>query len=426
MNRNVKLHPLLSALTWDVIFVWAISTMFLTNQKGLSYAQTISLDSILMLSGAIMCIPVQRIFQNVKSITALRVGLLGYAVFILLNIFGESYFVFALAQPFLSFGYVLIAVKINGLLTESLHHVGRSKEFEKISGKGLSLYYVLECVGAIFITYVYNWNPYSAFWVSFAIIIFAVAYTFLFKEPSKFQEKNINIDSKTMPKKTIKKPDSYFKIATMGFFLALLVYALLFRGIASITTSSYKIYLDQLVNQKAIPVWLFGYLFALARLATAISTKYQFKFSLKFGVRSLIIINVFLICAFIVNGVLYIYNPTNIVCMVVIIILCCILTALRTPNQIFINNYMQVCMPTRNMERAYAIKVTMEYLGYGLISMLYAGLLAFFKDDWGVTNLVYIAIVAVPLIISMIVFIRALCKKHAQKYTVIKDEYTID
>jgi len=80
MNRNIKLYPLLTALTWDVIFVWTISTMFFTTQKGLSYSQTIALDSILMAFGCLFCVPVQKLFQNVKSTTAIRIGFMGYGI----------------------------------------------------------------------------------------------------------------------------------------------------------------------------------------------------------------------------------------------------------------------------------------------------------------------------------------------------------
>ncbi|MBQ8615590.1 MAG: MFS transporter [Clostridia bacterium] len=426
MNRNVKLHPLLNALTWDVIFVWTISTMFFTTQKGLSYSQTIALDSILMIFGCLFCVPVQKLLQNVKSTDALRFGFLGYAGYLLLCIFGTNYATFILAQPFLAFGYAVNAVKINGVLTDSLQVVKREKDYQKVAGKGLSIYYIIECVGAIVITYVYNWNAYAAYWVSFGVVVFGFIYTFLFKDPKKFQQSNVNIDSKVTEKSAEKKPDSYLKILTSGFFICLLIYAMIFRGALSISSSSYKIYLDQLVDANAMPVWLFGYVFAIARLVTALSSKYQFKFNLKFGVRSLIIINVLTIISFLGCGLAYLYNPTSIPVMVIIIILSCINCALRMPNQIFLNNYMQVCMPKRNIEKAYAIRTMIEYLGYAGVSALFAGLLSAFNDNWGLTNIVYIGILTIPLIVSLVVFIRALIKKHAQKYTVIKDEYTKD
>ncbi|MBQ9795621.1 MAG: MFS transporter [Clostridia bacterium] len=426
MNRNVKLHPLLNALTWDVIFVWTISTMFFTTQKGLSFSQTITLDSILMAFGCLFCVPVQKIFQRMKSTDVIRFAFLGYAGYLILCIFGTNFFSFILAQPFLAFGYAVNAVKINGILTNSLHYVGRDKDYQRICGKGLSYYYAIECVGAVLITYVYNWNAYVPYWISLGVVVFGFLYSFLFKSPDKFQQSNVSLDAQVSAKKVEKKPDGYFKMLTSGFFVCLLVFAMLFRGAVSIAGSSYKIYLNQIVDANAIPIWLFGYLFAISRLTTVFSSKYQFKFNLKFGVRSLIIIVSLVVICFLGTGLLYLYNPTSMISIIGIIILCCVLSALRMPNQIFINNYMQVCMPKRNMERAYAIRTMVEYLGYAAISALYAGLLSTFNDNWGLTNIVYIGILVVPLIASITFFIRALIKKHAEKFTVIKDEYTKD
>ena len=94
--------------------------------------------------------------------------------------------------------------------------------------------------------------------------------------------------------------------------------------------------------------------------------------------------------------------------------------------RIFVNNYMKVFIRKRNTERAYAIRTMVEYLGYAAISAVFAWLLSAFGNNWGITNLVYIGIFAIPLIVAMIFFLRALCKKYAQKYTIIKDEYTND
>ena len=60
--------------------------------------------------------------------------------------------------------------------------------------KGLSLFYMLECIGSILIVYAYNWQPFSAFVISLGVIIFCFVYTFLFKEPSKFMDKNVDIN----------------------------------------------------------------------------------------------------------------------------------------------------------------------------------------------------------------------------------------
>ena len=426
MNRNIKLSPSLIALTWDVIFIWTISTLYLTTVKGFSNSQAVALDSILMLAGCLMVVPVNKLMQNVKPITATRIGLFGYAAFLLLNIFGTTFPIFIFAQFFLAFGYAVLGVKTNLVLTESLTVIKRDKDYERIYGKGISLLYIIEFFGAIGITYVFNWKAEAAYIVSLCVVGIALILTFMFKDPAKFMDKNVNIPAKEEIDSVVKKPDSYVKILKSGFFISLLIYGFFFRGLVSITGSSFKIYLNELVATDMIPITLYGYIYAISRLVNSIVSKYQFKFNLKWGVRTLLIINSLAVLGFVGTGLLYILYPGSYVAMVGIILLCYVLCCLRMPNHIFLNNYLQVCTSTKNIERAYSIRVMVEYLGYAVISFVYSFLLSAFGDNFGLTNLTYIGIFVIPLVVSLIIFIRALCKKYAQKYTIIKSEYTED
>ena len=428
LNRNVKMHPLLNALTWDVIFVWTISTIFLSTEKGLSYSNIVFLDSILMCAGCVLCIPIQKLFKNVIPKIALRVGLFCYAGFVVLLMIGTNFFTFAFGYVLLAIGYAIGSIKVNPILTDSLSELKRDKDYNRVFGKGYSLYYIIECVGAVCITYVYSWKPYMCFVLSLVMIAIGFVLTFFFKEPKKFQASNLQGEALAEPtqKPKVVKSDSYLKILKSSFFIFLLFYAFMLRGVLSISSSSYKIYLNQLIDADVIPMWAFGIMFAASRLLTAILNKYQFKFNLKFGVRSLLLINFTLVVCFITVGVLYLISPTSIVNLILIVICCCILCSLRSPNQIFVNNYLRICMPKKNLESAHAVKTTVEYLGFTILNFTYAGLLSFYNDNLGKANLTYIAIFAVPLIISMVLFIRILCKKHAEKFTIIKDEYTKD
>ena len=425
MNKNVKMSPVLIALTWDVIFVWVISTLYLSSQKGFTNSQIVLLDSVLMFAGCLMVVPVTKLMQNVKSVVATRIGLVGYACWLLLYIFGNGYVTFVIAQFFLAFGYCVLGIKANSVLTESLNVVKRDKDYQRIYGKGLSLFYILEFIGSILIVYVYNWKPAVAFVISLCIVIFCFAFTFLFKEPSKFMDKNVDINSQVKTETEVKKPDSFAKILKSGFLISLLIYAFFFRGVMSMSGSSLKIYLNELVNTNKIPIWSYGYIYAISRLTASLASKYQFKFNLKWGVRTLLILNTLLVGTYALTGLMYLFVP-NYFGMVIILISCYIMCALRIPNQIFVNNYLQVCTTKKNIERVHSIRIMIEYLGYALISFIYSILLSVFNDNYGLTNLTYIGIFGIPLVVSLIVFIRLLCKKHAQKFTIIKPEYTED
>ena len=83
-------------------------------------------------------------------------------------------------------------------------------------------------------------------------------------------------------------------------------------------------------------------------------------------------------------------------------------------------------MPQKNLEKLYAMSAVVQYLGYAVFSAIFSGLLAAFNDNYGYSILVYLAI-SLPIVIGSTIFLlRTLVKKYAQKYTIIKPEYTED
>lgn len=428
MQRNVKLYPPLLAFTWDVIFVWTISTMFFTAQKGLSFSQVVLLDSVLMGFGCLICIPVSNLLKNVNSVRATQIGSLGYAVYLLLCIFGTKFSTFIFAQIFMAFAYIACGIKGNSILTKSLNLLKKDNDYDRIYGKGLALLYVTEALGAIFITYVYNWRPYVCYWVSFGVVVFVFLYGFLFVPPEKFQKKNVVVQAKVETTQTVmpKKENAYLKVLKSPFFISLLIFMFMMRGTLSIVSSNFKIFLQQTIDVGLIPTTAFGYIYSVGKLSSAISSKFQFKFNLKFNVRCVIIFGVTVILTFMLCGLAYVLLPLNMTTIVIITLLSYLGMMILPPCRIFVNNYMQVCISPKYIEQAYSVRTMIEYLGYSLISALYSVLLAVFNDNYGWTNIAYISILALPIIISMIVFIKLLIKKHAQKYTIIKQEYTDD
>lgn len=429
MQRNVKMFPTFLALTWDVVFVWTISTMFFTSQKGLSYSQVVLLDSVLMLIGCVMCVPLTRLFKDVSSVRASQIGAVGYGAYLLLCIFGTKFITFICAQFFLSFAYIACGIKGNGILTKSLNLLGKDKDYDKIYGKGMSMQSIIEAVGAILITYVYNWQPYACYWISFAVVVFVELYMLFIIPPEKFQKQNIIVQAKqeqsnVQSASKTKKDNVYARILKSSFFISLLIFMFLIRGATSIVNSNFKIYLQQMIELGVLPVTLFGYVYAGGKLMTALSSKFQFKFNLKFNVRSVVIFTVGLITSFVLAGVFAVVLPTNWVSLVLIIIVSYVQMCIQTPCRIFVNNYMQVCISPKDIETAYSIRTTVEYLGYAIISAMYSALLTSFNNNYGIVSLVYMGILSLPLIVSMILFIKSLIKKHAQKYTIIKPEYT--
>ena len=429
MNRNIKLYPFYLAFTWDVVFVWTIIILFYTNVKGLTYSQAIFLDSLLYISAFILSVPVSKLISKVKPLLASQIANLFAIVFLLLVIFGTHYVTFMLAEVCFSVFMIISNIKNSLLLSDSLRLVKRDKEYNRIYGGGLGMYYFIDAICCIFATTIYQFNPYICFIVAIVVMVLIEFLSLLLKEPSKFQESNIDISKKEIDStKQKSKSKRKYKKKTFwtAFIISMLAYCIFFRGMASIDASVLKIYLQELTDNAVIPLWSFGILYAGYRLSNSLASKFQFKYELKFGVRSLILFAIIGIISIVGTGLIYLFAPLNVVTIIITLLLFYMFSSIRPANHVFIMNYLQVCLTSKDLDKGYTYKNMAEYLGYGLCSSIYSILLGAFNDNFAYSNLVYAGIIIIPLIISLIFFIRALVKKYASKYTVIKKEYVED
>lgn len=430
MNRNIKLYPFYLAFTWDVVFVWTIIILFYTNVKGLSYSQAIFLDSLLYLSAFVLSVPVSKLIYKVKPLLASQIANLFVIAFLLLVMFGTHFFTFMIAEILFSVFMIISNIKNSILLSDSLRLVKRDKEYNRIYGGGLGIYYFIDAICCIFATYIYQFNPYICFIAAIVVMVLVELFSLLLKEPSKFQESNIDLNTKNIEssnkQKSKTKSRSKKKVFFSSFIISMLAYCVIFRGMCAIDSNVLKIYLQELTDNAIIPLWSFGILYAGYRLSNSLASKFQFKYELKFGVRSLIIFCLIGIIAIVGTGLIYLFAPINVVTIIITLVLFYLFSSIRPANHVFIMNYLQVCLPSKDLDKGYTYKNMAEYLGYGLCSSIYSILLSAFNDNFAYSNLVYAGIIVIPLILSLIFFIRALVKKYAEKYTVIKKEYVED
>lgn len=429
MNRNIKLYPFYLAFTWDIVFVWTIIILFYTNVKGLTYSQAIFLDSFIHISAFVLSVPVSKLISKVKPLLASQIANLFAILFLLLVIFGTHYATFMLAEGCFAVFMIISNVKNSLVLSDSLRLVKRDKEYNRIYGGGLGMYYFIDAICCIFATTIYQFNPYICFIIAIMVMVLVELLSLLLKEPSKFQESNIDIAKKEIDstkQKSKSKRKHKKKTFLSAFIISMLAYCIFFRGITSIDSSVLKIYLQELTNNSVIPLWSFGILYAGYRLSNSLASKFQFKYELKFGVRSLILFSIIGIVSVVGTGLIYLFAPLNVVTIIITLLLFYMFSSIRPANHVFIMNYLQVCLTSKDLDKGYTYKNMAEYLGYGLCSSLYSILLGVFNDNFAYSNLVYAGIIVIPLIISLIFFIRALVKKYASKYTVIKKEYVED
>ena len=132
LKRNVKLYPFYRAFSYDFLFFWTISILFLTEVKGLSYSQVILLDSLFMLVAFCLQVPISKMIRKIGRVTSARLGAIAYLGFAFLNIFGTSFWWFLLANALYGVGAAIKNVADTEILSLSLQKLNRKNDFSQI------------------------------------------------------------------------------------------------------------------------------------------------------------------------------------------------------------------------------------------------------------------------------------------------------
>lgn len=446
LEKNIKIFPIYRAFSYDFLFLWTISIMYLT-WKGLSYSETIYLDAIFMFSAFVLQIPITKIVQKIGRGTAVRVAGLCCVTFCVIYLLCNNFWLFAFANVFYGISASIKNVCDAEILALSLKKLGRNREYSKIEGKGTFWHYIFESIAAILSGYLFSYvSPYAPVIGTLTCSIMLVVFACMLKDPRDgelLEELRIEKENKKAPvlkaeekivaiekpqvkliakKRKNKKELSYTVLMKDKFIISMMVFCFCYYGIMSVYSSLAKIYYQD-IGTKA---WMFGYIFFGFKIITALASKYQFKYELKHGVRSLIIFASLTIFAFGMNGIMASINPTAVVSIVVISCMFVIQNAIRSPYRIFVKNYINISSEKENLTKVLTLYSMAEYLGFSFITIIVALVLDITNNSFAKTNLIITGIIAIPMIISIIIFVKELIKKYTKKQTIIRDDMLED
>lgn len=412
LKRNVKVYPWYRAFDYDMLFLWTISILFLTNVKGLSYSQVILLDSIFMLSAFLLQVPISKIIQKIGRVRSAQISALTMLGFILIYIFGNSFPIFVLANVIYGIGASFRNVSDAEILSLTLKKLRKSNEFGKIEGKALFIYYITEAITAIFAGYMYEYiSPYSPLIGTAIFTVIVLCLSFVLKEPVEEE------DVERLENQKEREP-SYKTLLKRPFVIWMMVFCFCLYGLLSMHSSLSKMYLQNI----EVPAYLYGYIFCVFKLLAGFASKFEFKYELKRGVRSLITFSLVAVLSFTTCGVVYLINPTAWVSIILLIIVFATQNISRAGYRIAVKNYINACVSKNSLNKVLSLYSMAECLGYAVSNLLCSALLELSGNSYVITNLGLVAIFGIPLIVSTIFYIRALIKAYTVRCTTIRPD----
>lgn len=280
---NTKLYPIYKALSWDLLFYYSISFLFLTQTKGISASAVLFTDAFYPIFKFLLQIPCATIvgkFGNRKSniwgnvLVSLSVGIL---------LFARSIPEIILSQFFSAFGYALKGLTESNLLFDSIPKSKKRNDlYSTIEGKGASYYYYIEAISCSITGFLFVFNGYLPFVICFILCVLASFLSCKFKETVTQQEKEAN-DILTF-KESFQDLKQAFKFIFQSSRLrSLIVFSAILTSLLAVLQSLRS----SILTDIHMPEQYFGVIFAVLGIISGIASAKSSWFHNRFRNRTL-------------------------------------------------------------------------------------------------------------------------------------------
>ena len=416
LKRNVKLYPWYRAFAFDFLFLWTISILYLTEVKNLSYSQVILLDSIFMLSAFLLQIPVAKVIKKIGRANSTRIASLFSLGFVIIYLFGEGFWIFIIANLLYGLGMATRNITDVEILSLSLKKLRRKNDYSKYEGKGMFWYYIFEGLTSIAAGYLYEFvSPYAPV-IGTAICSFILMIlSFIIKDPLDEED---NIIENQLEEKQKNREPSYKTLFKRPFVIWMTIFCFCFFGISGVHQTLSKVYLQN-IN---VPAYLFGYIFCAYKLIAALASKFQFKYELKRGVKSLIIFSVIMLVVYVAAAIIYSIDADAMLSIIIVLMLFAGQHMARAIYRITVKNYINSCVSKHSLTRTLTIYSMAECLGYAFTTLFTSVVMEISGNSYVIANLSLVALYIIPLSVSVIFFIRALIKSYVARCTIIRKD----
>ena len=295
MQRNIKLFPVYKLFSYDILFYYAVSILFLTGAKGFSVSQAALLSSRYSFAAILSQIPASIVADKIGLRTSMITGNILIMIWAIFYLTIPTFSIIIIGEFCCAFGFALKGVSESPFLYSSLKKLNKVSDFAKVESKGSSLYFIVEAVASIAAGYLYFINPYLPMIFSATCALIATVLAFYMK-PIKTAEK----DKKTT-KERFEETFGGFKFIFKSKRLhAILIFACVFYGVLSLS----NMYIKTFLNDINVSSTLFGYIFAIASVASAVGSMVQDKIEKKHRNKTLTTISITYILSFVLLGML--------------------------------------------------------------------------------------------------------------------------
>lgn len=399
-KNNRKIITLYRILSYDLLFYYTISYLFLVNIKNLSTAQIIFADSFYPLFKLLFQIPCTLLIQKIGKRNSLIASNIAVVIYIILTIGLINTFTLIISNIFLAFAFVVKSMAESNLLYDSLENTSNKHEiFSKYESKSASGYFFLDAITSLFTGFLYVVNPYLPLYICLLVCVITVILSFCLKEiPTSLSEKIKN--SNTTLIKSIKV---YLKDLTQAFkfifksgrLRSLILYNSLLAGLITLMVTLRR----SLLNDVNVSSEYFGIIFTILGIIASISSSQSFAIHKKYTNKTLTVLGLNFTFSIIISGAVVILKLPLFLMYYLLLIMFAIQYIIKGPFYTLIRQYLNSFCDSNMRLKIYSANAFIEYLSSTLLSILCSFILNYYSN--AVTTLILGTISTIVLLILL-------------------------
>lgn len=336
-KHNARLYPIYKMCSWDLLFYYAISFVFLTQTKGMDVASVMMTDAMYPLFKILFQLPTLTLIDKVGKRNSLVLANICLSICLIIMILSNGIPMVLLAYIVMAFAFAIKSTAETNLLFDSVTTRKGKGMFARLEEIGARNYYFLDGITSVFTGFLFVINGYIPIIVSIGFTVIATALSTCFKEVYTVQNKEIK-SLKIRIQEYVEQLKSAFRFIIKSHRLqAILAFTFFFDGLIY---TSYTLR-EGLLTELGVSAQYFAIIISVLTVISGIAANAQEVIHNKFKNRALTFISVIYILSFILVGVICLFVKNGIVSIILVLGIYAIQYTLQSPYAILNSKYLK-------------------------------------------------------------------------------------
>ena len=376
-KKNIIVYFWYKAFSFDLLFYYATSFLFLNNYKGLSFAEILFADSFFPFFKVFLQIPLTIFVEKHGKRIGLVIGSFALVIYMLLILGCNNMYILLVADFFMAIGFAFKNLCESNVLYDSLPNSdNKQKKFSKIDGRSSSFYYVFEAISCIISGILYVKNPNIPMVLSLVctIIAFLLAHFFVDVPEDISNNNEDHYSNRATIKHYIRNLKNAFTfIFSSGRLKSLIYFNAFFMSLIYLTLS----YRRSLLSEIGLSSQDIGIVFASLGIFSAITAAISNKFNKILKNKTLSYFGIYYTVSIFLSGLVVELKLPFYIIVNAVTIMFGIQLAIKGPYQTLIRQYLSSFSTSSMRVKIMSASNILEGLVTGIISLIGAWLLSF-------------------------------------------------